>query len=64
MCQHNNYIIKQQKKQGKPCKIRKKHIWFQSRKWQTPVVRHDRDGKLYLYDILRTKKETSKPSGQ
>ena len=28
------------------------------------VVRHDRDGKLYLYDILRTKKETSKPSGQ
>ena len=28
------------------------------------VVRHDRDGKLYLYDILRTKKETSRPSGQ
>lgn len=25
------------------------------------VVRHAEDGKLYLYDILRTKKETSKP---
>lgn len=25
------------------------------------LVRHDSDGKLYLYDILRTKKETSKP---
>ena len=25
------------------------------------VVRHAMDGKLYLYDILRTKKETSKP---
>lgn len=24
----------------------------------------DADGKLYLYDILRTKKETSRPSGQ
>ena len=25
------------------------------------LVRHAQDGKLYLYDILRTKKETSKP---
>ena len=25
------------------------------------LVRHDRDGKLYLYDFLRTKKETSSP---
>ena len=25
------------------------------------LVRHAEDGKLYLYDILRTKKETSKP---
>ena len=25
------------------------------------LVRHAHDGKLYLYDILRTKKETSKP---
>ena len=25
------------------------------------LIRHDEDGKLYLYDILRTKKETSKP---
>jgi len=28
------------------------------------LVRHDRNGKLYLYDILRTKKETSTPSKQ
>lgn len=28
------------------------------------LVRHDQDGKLYLYDILRTKKETSKPLEQ
>lgn len=28
------------------------------------LVRHDADGKLYLYDILRTKKETSTPSEQ
>ena len=27
------------------------------------LVRHDADGKLYLYDIIRTKKETSTPSG-
>lgn len=25
------------------------------------LVRHDSDGKLYLYDFLRTKKETSSP---
>lgn len=25
------------------------------------LVRHAKDGKLYLYDILRTKKETSRP---
>ncbi|MCM1172989.1 MAG: hypothetical protein NC393_12800 [Clostridium sp.] len=25
------------------------------------LVRHAKDGKLYLYDVLRTKKETSKP---
>lgn len=25
------------------------------------LVRHDEDGNKYLYDILRTKKETSKP---
>lgn len=25
------------------------------------LVRHAKDGRLYLYDILRTKKETSKP---
>lgn len=25
------------------------------------LVRHDKDGKLYLYDFLRTKKETSSP---
>ncbi len=25
------------------------------------LIRHDRDGKLYLYDFLRTKKETSSP---
>ena len=25
------------------------------------LIRHDEDGKLYLYDILRIKKETSKP---
>ena len=25
------------------------------------LARHAHDGKLYLYDILRTKKETSKP---
>ena len=28
------------------------------------LVRHEKDGKLYLYDILRTKKETSKPLEQ
>lgn len=28
------------------------------------LIRHARDGKLYLYDILRTKKETSKPPRQ
>ena len=28
------------------------------------LVRHAKDGKLYLYDILRTKKETSKPLKQ
>ena len=28
------------------------------------LVRHAQDGKLYLYDILRTKKETSKPLEQ
>ncbi len=33
---------------------------FQSR----ILVRHAKDGKLYLYDILRTKKETSKPLEQ
>ena len=27
------------------------------------LVRCDADGKLYLYDIVRTKKETSTPSG-
>ena len=25
------------------------------------LVRHDSDGKMYLYDFLRTKKETSSP---
>ena len=25
------------------------------------LVRHDADGKMYLYDILRTKKEASNP---
>ena len=25
------------------------------------LIRRDKDGKLYLYDIVRTKKETSKP---
>lgn len=28
------------------------------------LIRHARDGSLYLYDILRTKKETSKPPRQ
>ena len=28
------------------------------------LVRHAQDGKRYLYDILRTKKETSKPLKQ
>lgn len=28
------------------------------------LVRRDVDGKLYLYDFVRIKKETSKPSGQ
>lgn len=28
------------------------------------LVRHAQDGKLYLYDVLRTKKETSKPLEQ
>ncbi len=28
------------------------------------LARHVHDGKLYLYDILRTKKETSKPFEQ
>ena len=28
------------------------------------LVRHEKDGKLYLYDILRTKKETSRPLEQ
>ena len=28
------------------------------------LIRHDRDGKMYLYDILRTKKETGKPPRQ
>ena len=28
------------------------------------LVRHAKDGKMYLYDILRTKKETSKPLEQ
>lgn len=28
------------------------------------LIRHDKDGKLYLYDILRTKKETSRPLEQ
>jgi len=28
------------------------------------LVRHAKDGKMYLYDVLRTKKETSKPLEQ
>ena len=28
------------------------------------LVRRDEDGKLYLYDFVRTKKETSKPHEQ
>ena len=28
------------------------------------IVRHAEDGKMYLYDVLRTKKETSKPLEQ
>ena len=28
------------------------------------LVRCDADGKLYLYDLVRTKKETSKPHEQ
>lgn len=28
------------------------------------LVRCDADGKLYLYDLVRTKKETSKPPEQ
>lgn len=28
------------------------------------LIRHAKDNKLYLYDILRTKKETSKPPSQ
>ena len=28
------------------------------------IVRHDEDNKLYLYDILRIKKEMSKPLEQ
>ena len=28
------------------------------------LIRHDKDGKMYLYDILRTKKETGKPLEQ
>ena len=28
------------------------------------LIRHDKDGCMYLYDILRTKKETGKPLGQ
>lgn len=28
------------------------------------LVRHAQDGKLYLYDVLRIKKETSKPLEQ
>lgn len=28
------------------------------------LIRHDQDGRLYLYDILRTKKEASTPPGQ
>lgn len=26
------------------------------------LIRHDEDGKMYLYDILRIKKETSEPA--
>ncbi len=28
------------------------------------LIRHDEDGRMYLYDILRTKKETSTPLEQ
>ena len=28
------------------------------------LIRHDKDGKMYLYDVLRTKKETGKPLEQ
>lgn len=28
------------------------------------LIRHDEDGKMYLYDILRIKKETSEPLEQ
>ncbi len=28
------------------------------------LIRHDKDGQMYLYDILRTKKETGKPLEQ
>lgn len=28
------------------------------------LIRHDMDGKMYLYDVLRTKKETGKPLEQ
>lgn len=28
--------------------------------WELMLVRHARDGKMYLYDIMEIKKETSK----
>ena len=37
-------------------------VWYNL--FKARILRHAKDGKLYLYDILRTKKETSKPLEQ
>ena len=38
--------------------------WSGTMSLRQGYLRHAKDGKLYLYDILRTKKETSKPLEQ
>lgn len=54
---NSNVIIKNQ--QGGKClvKIIERYNIFSTQM----LVRCDADGKLYLYDFVRTKKETSKP---
>ena len=66
---HNVWTVKNHKKD---IRNRRKKIWYDEdgnleryNIFSTRMlVRCDADGKLYLYDLVRTKKETSKPHEQ